>query len=181
MIHWTAISEAIDGLFMANSALCWWLLTGFLIYMRFIKINGPLSAVTPGRASWIKMWTHYALLFIYSVINGNLCDKWFHIALPDSKVHGTNMGPHLGAVGPRLAPWTLLSGARTLSVCCRLFLLTRGRYYHHTYMYVICLCITIKIPLCWFLWWHVICRGKLLMPSKKRIRVLCLVHGSHRF
>ena len=41
-------------------------------------------------------------------------DEQLHtIDLPDSKVHGANMGPiwaHRSQVGPMLAPWTLLSG-----------------------------------------------------------------------
>ena len=38
---------------------------------------------------------------------------WLGIALcndTDSNLHGANMGPIWGQVGPMLAPWTLLSG-----------------------------------------------------------------------
>ena len=42
------------------------------------------------------------------------CDLMYLLELPDSKVHGANMGPPDGTdrtqVGPMLAPWTLLSG-----------------------------------------------------------------------
>ena len=58
-------------------------------------------------------------------------------AIPDSKVHGANMGPS-GAdrtkVGPVLAPWTLLSGiiinGENLFAMTRIFVTNRSASAH---------------------------------------------------
>ena len=58
--------------------------------------------------------------FVKANLSGQLlqcCISDMEVSIPDSKVHGANMGPIWGRqdpggphVGPMLAPWTLLSG-----------------------------------------------------------------------
>ena len=77
------------------------------------------------KITWYCLWAviiistpWHAWLCVYSMSN-EMC-SWFCNALfcfsygiPDSKVHGANMGPIWGQQdpgGPHVAPWTLLSG-----------------------------------------------------------------------
>ena len=62
---------------------------------------------------------------------------WFCCNVPDSKVHGANMGPTwvLSAqMGPMLAPWTLLSG-----VCFGLVFVFKDSFNFHLIMFFLCL------------------------------------------
>ena len=63
----------------------------------------------PAEQYWLIKYNVYNLLFSCILIN--------HANVPDSNVHGTNMGPTWGLseadrtqAGPMFAPWTLLSG-----------------------------------------------------------------------
>ena len=57
-------------------------------------------------------WKIKSTCFNYEMLTGY--EELIGMHIPDSNIHGVNMGPTWGPVGPQvgpmLAPWTLLSG-----------------------------------------------------------------------
>ena len=90
-----------------KGAVMWSFNVFFVVWMN-ILLNIELSC------QWFEMPWHSCDIFaLTGCFFHRFSDAVWIIGpqiFPDSKVHGANMGTHLGPVGPRWAPWTLLSG-----------------------------------------------------------------------
>ena len=92
-----------------------------------LTIIGSDNCLSPGRRHAI-IWTDAAMLLIGPSKTDFNVQENLQMS-PDSKVHGANMGPSgadMTQVGPRWAPWTLLSGSswRWRPFCLGLHVLT---------------------------------------------------------
>ena len=115
--HWSQSS-------MVHVMAYWWCFQViiFLLHYHYRKCSRYLSIIWVWKSliksynHILQEWRRYEMhaICIWIVCNIHMLNNEMSlISIPDSKVHGANMGPTWAdrtQVGPMLAPWTLLSG-----------------------------------------------------------------------